>query len=335
MKRKNKKILVALILIVFILGAAYGIVRTLGLDEKIGIRREQKDDQGQDPEGPPEGGPASGRPGTSGSGMGGQESASIPVRVAEAEVGDVRRFIKVNGDVITKGRVTVYAAVSGSLVSLEAGVGDYVEKNRVLAYVDPSRPGESYAQSPVQAAISGTVISMPVHVGDMITPQSPVATIGDLRDLQIETFIPERFIARLRVGQPADVMFEAFPGELFRARITEIDPVVDPASRALGIRLEPVRWDRLVRPGMFASIELTTDSRSGVLTVPRDAVMRYYGETVVFVADLEGTAHRRSVTLGIEGEKNFEVLEGLEEGEQIVIEGQKFLGDKDMIRIIE
>lgn len=335
MKRKNKKILVALILIVFILGAGYGIVRTLGLDEKIGIRQEQKDGKGQDPEGPPEEGPASGRPGTPGSGMGGQESAPIPVRVVEAELGDVRRFIKVNGDVITKRRVTVYAAISGKLVSLEARVGDYVEKNRVLAYVDPSRPGESYAQSPVEAAISGTVISMPVHVGDMITPQSPVATIGDLRDLQIETYIPERFIASLRAGQPGEVRFEAFPGELFQARVTEIDPVVDPVSRALGIRLEPARWDRRVRPGMFASIELTTESRSGVLTVPRDSVLRYYGETVVFVADLEGTAHRRSVTLGIEGEKNFEVLEGLEEGEQIVIEGQNFLGDKDRIRIVE
>lgn len=327
MKKKNKKILVAMILVLCIGGAGYGIVTTLGLGWK------QADSGADEPgaEGPPQEGP----PGGPGTGIAREEAEPIPVRVIEVEPGNIRRYIKVNGDVVAKRRVNVYAAVSGELVSLEAEPGAFVEKEKVLAYVDPSRPGESYTQSPVKAAITGTIISVPVNVGDMISPQTPLATIGDLRDLQIETFIPERFVASLRAGQPAEVLFEAFPGEKFSARVTEIDPVLDQASRALGITLALNRWDRRIRAGMFASIELTTESRTSVLAVPRDSIIRYYGEAVVYVVDPEGTAHRRSVTLGLEGEKDYEILTGLEEGERIVIEGQNFLSDQDHVRVIE
>lgn len=317
MKRKNKRIVVALILVLCIGGAGYGIVTTLG------PKWLQAD--GPPSESPPSGGP--------GAGMARDEA--LPVRVAEAEPGNIRRYIKVNGGVVAKRRVNVYAAVSGKLVSMEAEAGDFVGKEQVLAYVDPSRPGESYTASPVKASITGTIISVPVNVGDMITPQTALAVIGDLRDLQIETFIPERFVASLRNGQPAEVLFEAFPGEQFSARVTEIDPILDQTSRSLGITLALNRRDPRVRAGMFASIELTMGSRTAVLTVPRDAVVRYYGETVVYVVDSEGTAHRRSVTLGLEGENNYEILTGLEEGERIVTEGQNFLSDKDHVRVIE
>ncbi|MDR2159923.1 MAG: efflux RND transporter periplasmic adaptor subunit [Treponema sp.] len=265
--------------------------------------------------------------------QGGRSAAAV--RVTEVVRGTIENSVVVNGDVLARNQVSLYPTVAGKLVELRRGIGDRVSAGEAAAMVDPSRPGEFYSLSPVVATISGTVLQVPYAVGDTVSPQTAVYLVGDLSDLVIETFIPERFVNAMRRGLAARVSLEALPDETFTAEVEELSPVLDPASRTLKIRLRFVRDDRRIRAGMFATLSLVTNVRREVPVVPRSSAINTYGTWVVFTVDEGGIARRREVRLGLENENFFEVLGGLGIGDRVVSAGQNFLGDGDPVRIVE
>ena len=326
MSKTIKKIIIPVILLLLAGAMAYGIYRVISGNGESG------------PGGPPGmGGPPGGGPPGAGGGfpVGPPAAAEVAVRTRPVTRGEVRRFIRVNGDVVTTTEVNIYPAISGKLVSLEVERGDYVAAGSVVGYVDPSRPGETYSPSPVTSTISGTVIQLPQNAGASVTTQTSIATIADLTDLRIETSIPEKFLTALKIGQSAEARFEPFPGEIFPARISRTNPVLDPVSRSLGIELAFNRTDPRIKAGMFATVILNTAERNGVLAIPRTVVLTYYGDPAVFVVKSGETAERRIIETGLQGDKMVEVTGGLEEGEILVVEGQNFLQDGDTVHIVE
>jgi multidrug efflux pump subunit AcrA (membrane-fusion protein) len=260
---------------------------------------------------------------------------AIAVRVTEAVRGTVENSVMVNGDVLARNQVSIYPTVPGKLIELRRGIGDRVNAGDVVAMVDPSRPGEFYSLSPVISTISGTVLQVPYAAGETVSVQTAVYLVGDLSDLVIETFIPERFVNAMRQGLAAQVILEALPGETFAAVVEELSPVLDPASRTLKVRLRFVRTDGRIRAGMFATLSLVTNVRRDVPVVPRASVINTYGTWVVFTVDEGNIARRCEVRLGLENENFFEVLSGVEIGDRVVSAGQNFLGDGDPVRIVE
>ncbi len=289
----------------------------------------------------PGGGPQAGAPGSTqgsqgGAARGGPAGAGArmgtAVRVQPLALGTVSNIVVVSGDVIPRSQVSIYPGVAGRVAELSVRTGDRIEAGQTVALIDPSRPGETYSKSPVVATVGGTVLSVPLSRGDTVGVQSAVAVVGDLSDLAVETFIPERFVTTIRRGLGAQVRFEAIRGRSFPAVVDEISPVLDPASRTLRVRLRFVRPDPLIRAGMFASVELVTDARYDVPVIPRSAVINTYGSWIAFVVGADNTAQRRVLTLGLESEELMEVLDGIKQGERVVTAGQS---DRDPVRIVQ
>jgi multidrug efflux pump subunit AcrA (membrane-fusion protein) len=264
----------------------------------------------------------------------GSSRAAAAVRVTEVTPGTIENSVVINGDVLAASQVTIYPNMAGKLTRMRYQVGDWVNRGQAVAGVDPSRPGEEYSESPVVSTISGTVLSAPANLGDTVGVSTPVYVIGDLANLVVETFVPERFSNAAQRGLGALVSLEALPGESFPATVIEVSPVLDPASRTLRIRLRFNQRDNRIRAGMFATVSLVTNVRRDVPVIPRDAAINTYGSWLVFVVD-GNTARRRTVTLGLENENLVEVLEGLEPGDRIVSAGQNFLSDGDPVRIVD
>jgi RND family efflux transporter MFP subunit len=248
---------------------------------------------------------------------------------------DIEKKIIINGDVLAGREVSVFPNTAGRLSALRLKVGDTAARGQIIALVDPAKPGEVFSQSPVAAPISGTILSAPVSVGGAVSASTAVYTIGDISDCIVETFVPERFVMSVRKGLAAEIALEAVEGETFAAFVDEISPVLDPASRSLRIRLKFARRDSRIRAGMFARISLVTNSRTGVKSIPRDALINTYGAYIVFTVDEKGRARRREIELGLESETLVEIRNGLEAGETVVIAGQNFLTDGDPARIVE
>jgi membrane fusion protein, multidrug efflux system len=276
-----------------------------------------------------------GRTGNAGGSGGGSSRNATTIRVTPVSTGTIEKSIIINGEILARNQVTIYPTVGGKLVETRLGIGDRVASGQIVAMVDPSRPGEVYSRSPVVSTVSGTVLQTPYSIGDTLTTQSPVYTVGDLSSLLVETFVPERFVSSVRQGMRAQLQLEAISGEVFNAEVIEINPVIDPASRTLKIRLRFLTPDSRIKAGMFATISLVTSRKVDVPVIQRTSVINTYGSWIVFTIDENNIARRREVTLGIDNEDFFEILSGLSLGENVVSAGQNFLSDGDLVRVLE
>ncbi len=256
------------------------------------------------------------------------------VTTTEAVSGQIKNLLNVNGDIIAESEVDVYSDIAGKLIRRRVELGDYVRKDQVVADVDPSRPGMSYAANPVKATISGTITSLPFDIGATVSTQTPIATIGDLGTLQVRTHIPERFISRISMGMTAMLELEAYPGYDFEARVSEISPVVDQVSRTLDIKLDLVDRDPRIKAGMFAKVSLITEVKDDIVRIPTDSIVSRFGEDMVFVLNADGeSVEKRIIKEGIRINGVSEVVDGLSAGEKIIYQGQTLLDDKSAVRV--
>jgi Cu(I)/Ag(I) efflux system membrane fusion protein/cobalt-zinc-cadmium efflux system membrane fusion protein len=131
------------------------------------------------------------------------------------------------------------------------------------------------------------------------------------------------------VGQRGTVELSYLPGRSFTGDVTYVDPFLDPRTRTARVRLELENPDRVLKPEMFANVELETEGRPAALAVPDEAVIRSGRRNLVLVAKGEGHFEPRDVALGLDGGDGWiEVLSGVQPGEQVVVSGQ-FLIDSE------
>ena len=278
-------------------------------------------------------------PGGSGGGFPGFQSAdaeqkAAAVGITPAVLGSVREFVKVNGDVEAQSSVNIYPDTSGKLVSVEVSPGDVVRHGQTVAVVDPSLPGQVYGMSAVTATIGGTITAVNADVGETVGTSTAVITIGDLSALEVVTYVPERYVGSVSLGMEAEVVLDAYPDEVFRARVTEISPVLDITSRSQKISLAIRGADPRVKAGMFASTRIVVRQTVDAVVVPPEAVTAYYDREVVYVV-ADGVAERRDVIVGLSSADAVEIIGGLAVGETVVVRGLSGITDSSRVRVVE
>lgn len=270
-----------------------------------------------------------------------EEQATVfAVSTVEAVQGQIRDYIELNGDVTAKTKVDTYPDAAGKLSKLFVEVGQRVRKDQVIAEVDPSRPGMQFTASPVKAAISGTVTSIPVQVGATVSQQVPIVQISDMRDLEVQVYVAEKFISKMKIGLPAEMSFEAYPDRKFNGRIRELSPVIDPQSRTLEVKISLNDGTDVLKAGMFGEIKIVTVSKDNVVKIPAECLVNRFGEEFVFVVERTGDdglglARRVKVTRGIEIDQKLEIASGLQPGAEVVYRGQTLLEEGSKVRVVE
>lgn len=169
-----------------------------------------------------------------------------------------------------------------------------------------------------RAPITGTVMEKTVVQGQAITAGAPLLQLADLSVVWLEADVFESDLAAVRVGQPAEVAFDAYPGEPMRGRVTYVYPTVDPASRTGRVRVELPNRDNRVRPGLFGTVRIVTTLAARAVVIPRQAALVTGDRQLVFVEDTMGMLVPRLVTLGAETDSLVEVKSGLHAGERVV-----------------
>ncbi len=263
------------------------------------------------------------------------EEPTFAVAADEAGTETIVDSIRVNGDLESAATVDVFPDAFGDVHELNVRVGQQVSRDEVIARIDQSRPGQSFQPSPVRAPISGTITSIPVRVGSKVQQGQPVARMATTGELELRTHVAERYIGRLELGQSAEVQLAAFPGETFAARVIELSPVVDPATRTMEVKLEFESPDARLRPGMFARVRIITEEREGVTVVSPDAVVTRLGRQYVFVIDEDERVEQREVELGIQSAEYIEIRSGVAPGERVVVQGQNQLEDGVRVRLVD
>lgn len=277
-----------------------------------------------------------GKGGTPGGGVGGMPSQSanqISVRTLVAEVTPLQDYVNTTGEIEPTSSVDVFPDIGGKIQSVNVSIGSYVKKGAALMKVNPSTPGTQYALNTVYAPISGTVTSLKVKTGNTVTAGTAVVTIGNVDELQVTASIPERNVASLKKGLKADIVLEAYPGQVFIASIVRISPVVDSSSRTKSVTLEFDKKDSRINAGMFAKVKLYTDVYGGFPVIPETAVLEKSGTKYIYVVNADGaTVSQRKITLGNSVDGYVQVTGGVITGEKMVIEGMNSLGEGSAIR---
>ena len=189
-----------------------------------------------------------------------------------------------------------------------------------LMGVNPSQADQAISTFPVTAPFAGTVIEKKAVLGELATPDQSLFTVADLSTVWIEADLFEKDLGKVRVGATAGITVAAYPGEVFKGRLTYISSVMDKESRTVKGRVEVRNTDGRLKPDMFATAAVNTATRSKVLTVPAGAVLLIEGEQVVFVRESAGF-EKRKILLGESLGERSVVKQGLEDGDAVVIEG--------------
>ncbi len=184
----------------------------------------------------------------------------------------------------------------------------------------------------IRAPFSGLIVERYVKFAETVNVNQPLFRISDFDPLLCLIQVPERELSRLAVGQSAYLEVDAWSGERFEAQVLRLSPVVDAATGTIKVTLE-VEGKGKLRPGMFASVFLQTETHVGALVIPKSALALDSIGDAVFVAE-EGSAARRDVTLGVREGDFVEVVAGLSEGDAVISVGQDSLSDGTPIELV-
>jgi cobalt-zinc-cadmium efflux system membrane fusion protein len=159
-------------------------------------------------------------------------------------------------------------------------------------------------------------------VGELADPSKNLFTVADLSSVWVLVDVNEKDLAKVRKGQEATVKVGAFPDKAFKGRITYIADLVDEATRTVKARVEVLNPGRVLKPEMFATVELTLPATAPpVMAVPEDAIQELEGKKVLFVTE-DGTEFApREIGLGVASGGMVEVTGGLRKGERYAAKG--------------
>lgn len=188
----------------------------------------------------------------------------------------------------------------------------------------------------VLAPFGGTVDSMAVNVGDFVAPGTPVATLVDLSRVRIFGGVTAREAARLVPGTTARVSFADLGGTIFDATLESVSRVAASKDGTYGIELWMQDVGGRMRDGLVAQIELPDPDEEPRLLVRRAALLRRDGHPEVFVVEGQGdvaVARTRRLRTGRSQGQWIEILEGLEEGDRVIWDGQFALAEGTAVLI--
>ena len=179
----------------------------------------------------------------------------------------------------------------------------------------------------IYAPISGRVIEHNAVLGSMIDQSTDLMTIMDPTLLWVNADIFERDIAKIRIGQNVQVTVPAYPGEVFRGKISFIGEIMNQETRTLNVRAEVQNKNFRLKQGMFADVRIFLNGGQRVLAVPTEAVLEDNNENIVFVKT-NGQYAPRIVTVSAVQNGNTAIAAGLDEGEEVVIKEAYMLKSK-------
>lgn len=214
------------------------------------------------------------------------------------------------------------------------------------AALEVSRAKLSLAQATLQrlqvlAPFDGITGLKQINVGDYLKDGADMVNVEDIDAVLLDFRLPERFQAKVRAGQKAQLTVDALPGRPFSAIVQAVDPLIEANGRSVGVRGCIDNRQQQLRPGMFARVNAVFGSRDNALVIPEEAIIPQGGRTFV-VKVVQGdkpdvrVSERVAVKVGLRQPGKVEIVEGLAAGDTVVTAGhQRLQKDGTAVRVVD
>jgi membrane fusion protein (multidrug efflux system) len=227
---------------------------------------------------------------------------------------------------------------------------DAAEATRESARAAVERVRATIAQKMLTAPFAGRLGIRKIDLGQYVSPGTSLVTLQQLDPIYVDFPLPEKRLDIVSVGQPVEVVVDAYPNRVFKGTIAAIDARVATESRNVWVRGVLANEAKLLLPGMFANLNVVAGTPIKTVTLPRTAInASLYGDTVYVVkpAEAGGSARttaaldpeaplvveRRLVRIGETRDDRVAIIEGVAQGEMVVIEGQVKLAPDTPVRV--
>ncbi|MEO8099456.1 MAG: efflux RND transporter periplasmic adaptor subunit [Acidobacteriota bacterium] len=184
--------------------------------------------------------------------------------------------------------------------------------------ISQSPDGEDNDLIPIRAPAAGVVMARNVTPGTVVTLSSDLFLISDLSTLWAIAEVNEEHLHSLRAGMAVRVFVQAYPGRLFTGRIGKVGDMLDPATRTVRVRIDLANPRGLLKPEMYADVEIEIGGGGAAIKVPAEAVQDVRGDSVIFARVAPDRFEVRSVSVGRSLDGSVEIVSGLHPGDEVV-----------------
>jgi RND family efflux transporter MFP subunit len=246
---------------------------------------------------------------------------------AEADFARIKALLdqKVVSQAEYEQRLTqVQAARQQYQVALNGAQQSFRSLQAARARADLAR--KSSADTIVRAPFTGIVAERLVSTGDYVTRGTKIATVVRIDPVRVELTVPEQYLSLVKAGQPVRLTVDAYPNEVFAAKVRFVSPALKANQRALTVEAVAANADNRLKPGLFVTALLQQPAAAPALLVPVSAVETVAGTSRVYV--VTGTkVEERIVTLGEKSGDRIELVTGVKAGEPVVVNPRGKLAD--------
>ena len=187
----------------------------------------------------------------------------------------------------------------------------------------------------IRSQVAGVVLTRNAEPGDLVQPGKVLFDIAREGDTEVLVPFDEKNLAVLRVGQRAQCIADAFPNDVFAAQITLIAPRIDPQRGVVDVRLLVDPVPEFLRQDMTVSVTVQTGQRERAIAIPNDALSNINGDRAQVWIERDGRAERVEVRLGLQALTMTEIVEGLSEGDRVLLQRDGTVKEGERIRVLE
>jgi len=184
----------------------------------------------------------------------------------------------------------------------------------------------------IKAPFSGLIHDIKISPQEHVTSGRELFTLVNIDRIRVHAKVLESEIGKMKVGREVDLKFSAYQGKIFKGEVKAISPVINPQDKTCTVIIDVANPEEEIKPGMHVEVEIAAEIHKDKLLIPQDAVLVRSGRKLAFVVE-EGLAKWRYIDVGLENEGYAEVLDGVKEGESVIIEGHFTLAHDARVRI--
>jgi RND family efflux transporter MFP subunit len=184
----------------------------------------------------------------------------------------------------------------------------------------------------IRAPFAGIISDIKVSPQENISAGRDLFTLVDISRIKVQAKVLESEIGKMKVGYEAALRFSAYPGKTFKGHVEAVSPLINPEDRTCAVHIAVDNPQEEIKPGMHAEVEIAADIYKDRLLVPQEAVLVRGGRKLVFTVE-EGLAKWRYIEVGLENKDFAEVLDGVKEGEMVIVEGHFTLAHDARVQV--
>ena len=185
----------------------------------------------------------------------------------------------------------------------------------------------------IRSPIEGWITSRKIDQGMRVSPGTELYTVEDFDPLLARVYVPEKDIVKIKTGMDVNVKSEVYK-ESFKGKVKIINPRIDPQSGTFKVTITITDKSLKLRPGMLVTCNIIISKKDNAIVVSKKAIFYRNGDSYVFTLKRGGIVKLKKVKLGTELEKDYEILDGLKEGEIVVTQGIENIKDGVRVKVL-